>query len=220
MVQVRYTSNIVKSPKIRAAGWLLVFFASTLIVHAAEASPSEQLSGTQCIHSQKRVIAEGRNHGPRHWVVTASIRNNGSCRTWLLSMDFCPSGTLKGSSRWGWRVPAGGHLSRRFTMNAQDESAGSDRSFYGAVGKRVKAIKLIMSNEERIVIRPKLPSLGPAKAVRVAARCRLFCSLLSDRRARTYREAFQCPGRSDRRVAGFGRGILLAGWTGDRMCTD
>jgi len=44
-------------------------------------------------------------------------------------------------------------------MNAQDESAGSGRAFYGAVGARVKAIELTMNNEEHIVVHPKLPPL-------------------------------------------------------------
>lgn len=141
-------------------GVLLALVASAVIVNVAAASSWEPFAAERCIHRQEHSIAEGRSPNGKHWTVTASIRNNGNCRTWLFSLDFRPSGTLRGSSRWGWRIPAGGHLSRVFMIKAQDESAGSDRVFYGAVGKRVKTIELTMSKGKRIVAHPKLPPMA------------------------------------------------------------
>jgi hypothetical protein len=148
-------SDTVRSVNIRVVGVLLAFLISAVFGHVAIASST--LAAKQCIHPQKHLIAEGKNPNDKHWTVTGLIHDNGSCQSWLFSMDFRPSGTLKGSSRWGWRIPAGGHLSPEFTMNAQDESAGPIRVFYGAVGSRVKTIDLTTSTDKHIIVHPKLP---------------------------------------------------------------
>lgn len=153
-------SDTVKSMQVGIVGVLLVLLTSAVVAQVSMASSAKPFEAVRCIPPQKRLIADGRSPGNKRWTVTAAIRNNGNCRAWLLSMDFRPLGTLRGSSRWAWMIPADGHLSRKFTINAQDESADSDRVFYGAVGLRVKSIKLIMSNGKRVVVRPKLPSLA------------------------------------------------------------
>jgi hypothetical protein len=144
---------------IRAFGVLVALLTSALIVHISVASSRASSAADRCIHPQKHLIAEGRSPDDKRWTITASVHNNGSCRAWLFSMDFRPSGTLRGSSRWGWRIPVGGHLSNKFTINAQDESAGSVRAFYGVVGGRVKTVELLTSKKERIVVHSKLPPL-------------------------------------------------------------
>ena len=152
--------------KLRSAhliGALLALLASAVLVQMAMASSWEPLAAEQCIHRQKHLVAEGRNPNGKHWTVTASVRNNGSCRTWLFSMDFRSSGTPRGSSSWGWRIPAGGHLPMKFTINAQDESAGSVQAFYGAVGTHVKTIELTVSKGEHTIVHPKLPPLALRK---------------------------------------------------------
>jgi hypothetical protein len=146
--------------QIRFVGVLVVLLASAVIVQVSVPSSGKASATERCVRPQKHLIADGRSPTNKHWTVTAEIRNNGSSRAWLLSMDFRPSGTLRGSSRWAWRIPAGGHLGMKFTMNAQDERAGSDRAFYGAVGARVKTLKLTMSKGKRIVVHPKLPPLA------------------------------------------------------------
>ncbi len=150
-------SDTVRPVHISVIGVLLAFLMSAVFVHFASASSQATFAAKRCIHPQKHLIAEGKNPNGKRWTVTGSVHDNGSCRSWLFSMDFRPSGTLKGSSRWGWRIPAGGHLSIKFTINAQDESAGSVRAFYGAVGKRVKTIDLTTSTEKHIIVHPKLP---------------------------------------------------------------
>lgn len=152
--------NPIKSVRMRFAGALLALVTSASLVHAAVASSSRSFVAAQCIHRQKHLVADGKSPSGRQWTVTASIRDNGGCSTWLFSMDFRPSGTLRGSSRWSWRIPAGGHLSKKFTIDAQDESAGPNRAFYGAVGGRVKIIVLTTSNGKRLTVHPKLPSLA------------------------------------------------------------
>lgn len=151
-------SDTVRPVQIRVVGVLLALLMSAVFGHVAIASST--FVAKQCIHPQKHLIASGKNPNDKRWTVTGSVHDNGSCQSWLFSMDFRPSGTIKGSSRWGWRIPAGGHLSPKFTMNAHDESAGSVRVFYGAVGERVKTIELIMRNKGHIVVHPKLPPLG------------------------------------------------------------
>lgn len=156
---MRSLPNTVRPIQIRLVGVLVVLLASAVIVQVSMASSRKPFAAERCVRSQKHLIADGRSPSNKHWTVTAEIRNNGSCRAWLFSMDFRPSGTLRGSSRWAWRIPAGGHLGKKFTMNAQDESAGSDRAFYGAVGASVETIELTMSKGKRIVVHPKLPPL-------------------------------------------------------------
>jgi hypothetical protein len=153
-------SDTVRSARIRIVGVLLACWMSAAFVNMAMASSQDTALANRCIHRQQHLIADGRNPNGKRWTVTASVHNNGSCRSWLFSMDFRPSGTVRGSSRWGWRIPSGGHLSAKFTINAQDESAGSSRVFYGAVGKRVKSVGLTMSKGGRVVVHPKLPPLA------------------------------------------------------------
>lgn len=150
----------VRLGRIGIIGASLALLAGVPIAHIAVASAQGPSVAERCIHRQAHLIAAGRSPSHKRWTVTASVRNNGSCRSWLLSMDFRPSGTLRGSSRWGWRIPAGGHLQSNFTMNAQDEGAGRSRAFYGATGARVKAVELTMSNGGHLVVHPKLPSLA------------------------------------------------------------
>jgi hypothetical protein len=110
-----------------------------------------------CIHRQHHLIAKGPSPSGKQWRVTATIHNNGSCRARLFQMDFRPSGTLRGSSSWGWSIPAGGHLSDKFTISAQDDSAGPKRAFYGTAGARVRTIVLTTSTGERLTVHPNLP---------------------------------------------------------------
>jgi len=153
-------SDTIRPGHIGVVVVLLAFVMSAVFVHVAIASPHAMLSAKRCVLPQEHLIAEGKNPNGKRWTVTGSVHDNGGCRSWLFSMDFRPSGTLTGSSRWAWRIPAGGHLPTNFTMNAQDESAGSVRAFYGAVGIRIKAIQLIMGNRKHIVVRPKLAPLA------------------------------------------------------------
>jgi hypothetical protein len=152
-----------KLKSVHLIGASLALLASAVLVQMAMANSWEPLVAEQCIHRQKHLVAGGRSPSGKRWTVTASVRNNGSCRTWLFSMDFRPSGTLRGSSRWSWRIPADGHLPMKFTINAQDESAGSGQAFYGAVGAHVKTIDLVMSKGEHTVVHPKLPPLALRK---------------------------------------------------------
>jgi hypothetical protein len=110
-----------------------------------------------CTAREHHSVATGRSPSGKAWTVTATVHNDSSCDFWLLEMDFRPSGTLRGGSNWGWQIPAGGHLSNRFTISAQDETTDFDRAFYGAVSGRVRTIVLTMSSGERLTIHPKPP---------------------------------------------------------------
>jgi hypothetical protein len=73
-------------------------------------------------------------------------------------MEFKPSGGVAGSTSWRWGVPAGGHLSQAFTVDAQDEVAGSGRAFYGTVGSSVRIVKVQMNGGKSLTLHPKLPA--------------------------------------------------------------
>ena len=108
---------------------------------------------------QRHTIGSGFIPGGGKWTVTGDVRPNGGCSRWLLGLQFVPFGAGPGSWSGAWDVPAGGHLSDRFTISAQDEASKSQRAFSGVVGARVKEIELHLGPDGRtVVVRPKLPN--------------------------------------------------------------
>jgi hypothetical protein len=145
---------------IALLGLASVYFVLVYILPMLPASTqgaSATAIGT-CIHRQQHLIANGRSPSGKHWTVTATIRNDGSCDAWFFGMGFAPSGTSAGSWSGGWRIPAGGHLSTNFTIGAQDEAEGPERAFSGTAGVTVKTVVLTTSNGKRLRFHPKLPS--------------------------------------------------------------
>jgi hypothetical protein len=115
-------------------------------------------AGAHCIKRHEVPIAKGTSPTGWHWSVDGSIGNNGSCREWLFGMDF----NLEGALGWGTStgIPAGGELGRRPDVSGSDSLLldGSDRVFSGMVeGEAVKLVATLSDNK-RLVIRPKLPS--------------------------------------------------------------
>jgi hypothetical protein len=130
----------------------LLLFAVTLLLLLAPAA------GANCIKRHSVRIATGISPNGWGWTVDGSIGNNGNnCREWLFGMDF----DLQGATHWGWAtgIPASGHLSRRFEINASDDllEDGTNRVFSGTVNGEVAKIVLILSNNMHLTIRPKSP---------------------------------------------------------------
>jgi hypothetical protein len=117
-------------------------------------------AGASCIKRHQIRIAAGKAPNGSSWTVDGTIGNNGgSCREWLFGMDF----DLEGATNWGWvtGIPAGGHLGRRFQIDASDNllEDGSSRVFSGTVNGEVAKVVLTLSNNKHLVIRPKAPPL-------------------------------------------------------------
>jgi hypothetical protein len=108
-----------------------------------------------CITRHSVPIASGSSPSGEPWTVEGTIGNNGSCREWLFGMEF----QLPGAVNWGWGtgIPAGGHLSKSFKMDASDDlqKDGSKRVFSGSVGGEVARIVATLSNGKRLAIQPK-----------------------------------------------------------------
>jgi hypothetical protein len=108
-----------------------------------------------CIKRHSVQIASEPSPGGEPWTVTGTIGDNGSCREWLFGMEF----KLPGAENWSWGtgIPAGGHLSKRFTMEASDylQEDGSQRVFSGTVGGDVAKVMATLSNGKRLTIQPK-----------------------------------------------------------------
>jgi hypothetical protein len=87
--------------------------------------------------------------------VEGTIGNNGSCREWLFGMEF----TLPGAINWGWGtgIPAGGHLSNRFKIDASDDlqEDGAWRVLSGSVGGDVAKVTATLSNGKRLSFKPR-----------------------------------------------------------------
>lgn len=150
---------------------LAVSFVLADLMNVNFLAQSEQASPT-CRARQQ--VAQGNSPGGTPWAVTVSIRSNGGgCSAWLLGFEFRPDRSselsklelelsrhhvMPGGFRWGWNVPAGGHLPNDFAISGQDEYEASERVFAGAAGGSVRSITLMLSNRRRVVLHPKLPN--------------------------------------------------------------
>jgi len=118
-----------------------------------------------CIKRHSVRIASGTSPSGWSWTVDGTIGNNGSCREWLLGMDF----DLQGATHWGWGtgIPAGGHLVRGFDIEASDDllEDGSYRVFSGTVNGEVSKVLVTLSNNKHVTIRPVSPSAALRRKV-------------------------------------------------------
>lgn len=138
------------SMHLRPLPILFAIVALLVFVPTAEAA---------CIKRHDVHIASGTSPSGWGWTVDGTIGpNGGNCREWLFGMDF----ELEGAANWGWGtgIPAGGHLGRRFTIEASDNllEDGSYRVFAGAVNGEVAKVLLTLSNNKHLTIRPKSPA--------------------------------------------------------------
>lgn len=108
-----------------------------------------------CIARHKVPVASGSSPEGSTWTIEGTIGNNGSCREWLLGMDF----SLPGAGDWGWAtgIPASGHLSQRYTMDVSDhlQEDGAWRVFSGSVGGDVAKVTATLSNGKRLSFKPR-----------------------------------------------------------------
>lgn len=130
----------------------VLFAVVALLILAATADAA-------CIKRHQVRIASGTSPSGRNWTVDGTIGNNGgSCREWLFGMEF----DLEGAVNWGWGtgIPAGGHLGRRFEIEATDDllEDGSYRVFSGTVNGEVAKVLVTLSNNKHLAIRPRSPS--------------------------------------------------------------
>lgn len=130
---------------------LLTCVAVTTVALLIAPAPIAQAA---CISRHKVPISSGSSPEGSTWTVEGTIGNNGSCREWLLGMDF----SLPGAGDWGWAtgIPAGGHLSQRYTMDASDYllEDGAWRVFSGSVGGDVAKVTATLSNGKRLSFDP------------------------------------------------------------------
>lgn len=111
--------------------------------------------GAACVARHGVPIGSGSSPEGATWTVEGTIGNNGGCREWLFGMEF----SLPGAVNWGWGtgIPAGGHLSYRFTIDASDnlQEDGAWRVFSGSVAGDVAKVTARLSNGRRLVFKPR-----------------------------------------------------------------
>ena len=134
------------------------FLFAVYVLPAFSASHGGASGSGKCSPPQKQLVERGLNPSGDPWTITAGVRNNSGCDSWLFVSKFVPAGKVRGSFAFGWGIPAGGHLSDSFTIGARDESSNSERVFGGMVGARVKRIVVQMSSGGSLAIRPTLPA--------------------------------------------------------------
>jgi len=92
-----------------------------------------------------------------NWSVTARLKNNGSCRTWLFQLvfslgEFGMSGPATG-------IPAGGHIPPEyFRLNARElvNSTGENAVFYGFVDSEGASVTATTTEGETAAIKARL----------------------------------------------------------------
>lgn len=139
---------------MRRAGILL------LLAVAAMSQVALETAAAGCTKPHRHAIGSGPIPSGGSWSVTAGIKNNGSCESWLFTLDFSlgPFGTA-GS---GTGIPAGGHVPREyFKLNADDllSEDGSERVFYGYTGNEGARVVATLRSGKRLTL---LPQLAPA----------------------------------------------------------
>jgi hypothetical protein len=127
-----------------------------------------------CIERHSVPIAKGTSPSGETWTVEGSIGNNGGCGEWLFGMDF----DLPKVSNWTWGtgIPAGGHLTQTFKLDASDflQEDGTTRVFSGTAGGAVARIVATLSDGEHISIKPRSPSAKLRRAVAWLRNVRYF----------------------------------------------
>lgn len=139
------------APMLRRSLLLLLAVAAAAMVLAAPAGA--------CIKRHEVPIAKGTSPTGWEWSVAGSIGpNGGGCRDWLFGMEF----DLEGVGSWGSStgIPVGGHHGQNAEVDANDNLLpdGSDRVFSGFVSGEVTKVLVTLSNNQHLVIHPKLPS--------------------------------------------------------------
>jgi hypothetical protein len=137
---------------------LALYFASLSENSADGAKADGANAGSKCISRHHQPLDDGKGPDGSSWRVTSSVRNNNGCDSWVLGVEFYPSGSAPGSWQGEWGIPAGGHLSRDFTISAEDEAQLSGRSISGVAGIRVHTIVFATTTGEKIIQHPRLPS--------------------------------------------------------------
>jgi hypothetical protein len=144
-----------------------------VVAHLRDVNLLAQSEQASSMCRARQQVAQGTSPSGTPWVIAVSLRNNGpGCSAWLLGFEFRPDRSSEvsrlemelskghvapGGFKWGWGVPAGGHLPNDFVISGQDEYEGSERVFAGAAGGSVRSITLTLSTRRRVVLHPKLP---------------------------------------------------------------
>lgn len=112
-------------------------------------------TASACIDRHSVAVASGTNPAGEPWTLESTISGNGSCRGWLLDLSF--SFPSVGSWSTGSGIPAGGHVSRNYRIDAMDtiQEDGAERVFAGIVSGEVATAMATLSNGKRLKIQPR-----------------------------------------------------------------
>jgi hypothetical protein len=136
----------------------VVLLVGLYVVTRQDDSADGAASSASCVPTQRPVIGHGAAPGDKEWRIVASVKPNNGCDAWLLNVEFYPGGTIAGSWRGSWSIPAKGHLPPTFTISAQDEAQHSGRAISGITGSAVRTVILIRSSGAPLRVHPRFPS--------------------------------------------------------------
>jgi hypothetical protein len=138
---------------------LLLLMALAVTAMAWVSSAGGETAESDCVKTQRVILERGQNRSGEHWKVAAGIRANTGCATWLLSLEVAPSGTRRGTWRWGRAIPPNGSLPADFGIAAGDEVARVGRAFSGMTSGATRSVLLRTWKGRTIVIHPKRPTI-------------------------------------------------------------
>ncbi len=110
-----------------------------------------------CTKPQHHPIGTGPIPSGETWSVSAHVKNNGSCKGWLLGLRF--SLGEFGGAEDATGIPAGGHVPREYFKLDANDLLNPDRSeavFYGYTAREGAKVVASMKNAKTFTVRPQL----------------------------------------------------------------
>jgi hypothetical protein len=115
-----------------------------------------------CLRPTQTRIASGVSPESHRWTISSTARSAAGCSRWLLEVRARPLGGTRGSWREAWSIPAGGHLTNAFGIDAIDEERSRGRVISGVTGPNVATLELqsVDGGSRSIRTRPVRPGLA------------------------------------------------------------
>lgn len=145
--------------KTRAVGLIcgLAFLGLLSAVGAGQGRMVSSGGSAHCISPRKVEVGHASRASANAWRVVAGVRNNGSCKSWLLSIAFRPTGLPAWGTGTG--IPVNGHVPSSQRLNARDvRGSGGKAAFLGYVGSSVGEIRADFADGSHSRIVPRLPA--------------------------------------------------------------
>ena len=140
----------------RGVGFVVLIILAVMIFQAPLAD--SYVSDRGCGDQKGALLQSKRNEGGIEWRLHAKVRGiGGECGSWFFEVELAPAIGRRGAWRWGWQIPTGGHLSRRFGLAAAEEQTEGGRVFGGITSAATRTLVAKTTTGHTIKLSPRLP---------------------------------------------------------------